>query len=74
MLSGRNWWTTVAVSPLLKVTLVIGKSKPENPRNSQTSTIVVPRDNPGVNLVRELRVFDPLRSPVGEAVLLFEDV
>ncbi len=33
-----------------------------------------PRDTPSVTMVRELRVFDNLHSPGGEAELLFEDV
>ena len=60
--------------PRCKVMLVMGKSNPENPRHRQHSTILVPRDTPGITLVRELRVFDSLHSPAGEAELLFEDV
>ena len=74
VLNGRKWWTTGAVNPRCKVMLVMGKSNPENPRHRQHSTILVPRDTPGITLVRELRVFDSLHSPAGEAELLFEDV
>jgi len=74
VLNGRKWWTTGAVSPRCKIMLVMGKSNPENDRHRQHSTILVPRDAPGVSLVRELRVFDNLHSPGGEADLLFEDV
>jgi acyl-CoA dehydrogenase len=54
--------------------LVMGKSNPENDRHRQHSTILVPRDTPGIKLVRELRVFDNLHSPGGEAELLFDNV
>ena len=74
VLNGRKWWTTGAVNPRCKVMLVMGKSNPENPRHRQHSTILVPRDTPGIKLIRELRVFDSLHSPAGEAELLFEDV
>ena len=74
VLNGRKWWTTGAVGPRCKLMLVMGKSNPENDRHHQHSTIIVPRDHPGVKLVRELRVFDSLHSPGGEAELLFEDV
>jgi acyl-CoA dehydrogenase len=74
VLNGRKWWTTNAVNPRCKIMLVMGKSNPENDRHHQHSTILVPRDAPGVTLVRELRVFDNLHSPGGEAELLFEDV
>lgn len=74
VLNGRKWWTTGAVGPRCKLMLVMGKSNPKNDRHHQHSTIIVPRDAPGVKLVRELRVFDNLHSPGGEAELLFEDV
>jgi len=54
--------------------LVMGKSNPENPRHSQHSTILVPRDAPGVTVVRALRAFDSFHSPGGEAEFLFENV
>jgi len=74
VLNGRKWWTTGAVGPRCKVMLVMGKSNPEASRHRQHSTILVPRDTPGITLVRPLRVFDSLHSPGGEAELLFEDV
>ena len=74
VLNGRKWWTTGAVGPRCKIMLVMGKSNPENDRHRQHSTILVPRDTPGVKLVRTLRAFDSLHSPGGEAELLFEDV
>ncbi|MDE0951812.1 MAG: acyl-CoA dehydrogenase family protein [Halioglobus sp.] len=74
VLNGRKWWTTGAVNPRCKIMLVMGKSNPENPRHSQHSTILVPRDTAGITLVRPLRVFGNLHSPGGEAELLFENV
>ena len=74
VLNGRKWWTTNAINPRCKIMLVMGKSNPENDRHRQHSTILVPRDTPGVKLVRELRVFDNLHSPGGEAEFLFDTV
>jgi acyl-CoA dehydrogenase len=74
VLNGRKWWTTGAVNPRCKIMLVMGKSNPDASRHQQHSTILVPRDTPGITLVRELRVFDSFHSPGGEAELLFEDV
>jgi len=74
VLNGRKWWTTGAINPRCKIMLVMGKSNPENDRHRQHSTILVPRDTPGVKLVRELRAFDNLHSPGGEAELLFDNV
>lgn len=74
VLNGRKWWTTGAVGPRCKVMLVMGKSNPDAPRHQQHSTILVPRDTPGITLVRPLRVFDSYHSPGGEAELKFENV
>jgi acyl-CoA dehydrogenase len=74
VLNGRKWWTTNAINPRCQIMLVMGKSNPENERHRQHSTILVPRDTPGVKLVRELRVFDNLHSPGGEAEFLFDNV
>ena len=74
VLNGRKWWTTNAINPRCKIMLVMGKSNPENERHRQHSTILVPRETPGVKLVRELRVFDNLHSPGGEAEFFFDNV
>jgi acyl-CoA dehydrogenase len=74
VLNGTKWWTTGAISERCKIMLVMGKSNPENDRHRQHSTILVPRDAPGITLVRPLHVFDSLHSPGGEAELLFENV
>ena len=74
VLNGRKWWTTNAINPRCKIMLVMGKSNAENERHRQHSTILVPRDTPGVKLVRELRVFDNLHSPGGEAEFFFDNV
>lgn len=74
VLNGRKWWTTQAVGERCKIMLVMGRTDPDAPRHRQHSTILVPRDTPGVKMVRALRVFDSLHSPGGEAELLFENV
>lgn len=74
VLNGRKWWTTNAVGERCKVMLVMGLSNPDAERHRRHSTILVPRDTPGIKLVRALRVFDSYHSPGGEAEFLFEDV
>jgi acyl-CoA dehydrogenase len=74
VLNGRKWWTTNAVQERCKIMLVMGRSNPEAARHRQHSTILVPRDTPGIKLVRPLRVFDNLHSPGGEAEFAFENV
>ena len=74
VLNGRKWWTTGGISERCKIMLVMGRSNPDASRHQQHSTILVPRDAPGVKMVRALRVFDSLHSPGGEAELVFDDV
>jgi acyl-CoA dehydrogenase len=74
VLNGRKWWTSGAVDPRCKIMLVMGKSNPEAQKHRQHSTVLVPRNTPGITLVRELRVFGSSHSPGGDAELLFEDV
>ena len=74
VLNGRKWWTTNAVGDRCKIMLVMGRSNPDATRHRQHSTILVPRDTPGITMVRALRVFDSYHSPGGEAEFLFENV
>ena len=74
VLNGRKWWTTGVINPDCKVMLVMGRSNPENDRHSQHSTILVPTDTPGFEVVRPLRAFESLHSPGGEGDCLFTDV
>ena len=74
VLNGRKWWTTNAVGDRCKIMLVMGRSNPDAPRHRQHSTILVPRDTPGITMVRALRAFDSYHSPGGEAEFLFENV
>ena len=71
VLNGRKWWTTNVITPKCKLMLVMGKSNPNNSRHTQHSTILVPTDTPGVEIVRSLRVFGEYHSPGGEGDVVF---
>jgi len=73
VLNGRKWWTTNAIGERCKIMLVMGRSNPDAPRHKQHSTVLVPRDTPGITLIRPLRVFDSFHSPGGEAEFVFEN-
>ena len=73
VLNGRKWWTTNVISPKCQLMLVMGKSNPEGPRHQQHSTILVPKDTPGVTIARPLRVFGEYHSPGGEGDVVFRD-
>lgn len=74
VIKGRKWWISGIMEPECKVLLVMGKTDPEAPRHLQQSTIIVPRDTPGLSIVRNLRTFNSWHSPGGEAEVLLENV
>jgi acyl-CoA dehydrogenase len=73
VLNGRKWWTSGALHPHCRIMIVMGKTKPDGPRHSQQSQILVPLDTPGVTLVRGLPVFG-YQDQEGHAEVAFEDV
>lgn len=59
VINGRKWFSTNAGRPDCKVTIVMGKTDPDNPnRHEQQSMILVPLDTPGVKIVRNLPVMN----------------
>jgi acyl-CoA dehydrogenase len=57
VVTGTKWWSTGAMSPDAKLLIVMGKTEPGAERHRQQSMVLVPRDTPGVTIVRPLTVF-----------------
>ncbi|MBC7501938.1 MAG: acyl-CoA dehydrogenase family protein [Herminiimonas sp.] len=75
VINGRKWWSSGANDPRCKVFIFMGKTDPSNPnRHQQQSMIIVPRDTPGVSILRHLPVFGFDDAPHGHAEMLFENV
>ncbi|MBV9509118.1 MAG: acyl-CoA dehydrogenase family protein [Caulobacteraceae bacterium] len=75
VLNGRKWFTTGATDPRCKIFIFMGKSDPENPsRHAQQSMILVPRETPGVTVLRSLPVFGFYGMPDRASEMLFENV
>ncbi len=74
VINGRKWWITGAGSANCEVLIVMGKSDPQAERHRQQSMILVPKDTPGVIVVRPLTVFGYDDAPVGHWELRFENV
>ena len=74
VINGRKWWTSGGGDPRCKVFIFMGKTDPEAPRHQQQSMILVPRDAPGVTVVRALNVFGYDDAPHGHMEIDFEDV
>jgi acyl-CoA dehydrogenase len=72
VLNGRKWWASGALRERCKVLIVMGKTDPDGPPFKQQSMILVPRDTPGVRIVRNLPVFGYVDQE-GHAEIVFED-
>src|SRR5690348_5490397 len=65
VLNGRKWWSSGAGDPRCRVFIVMGKSDPQASRHAQQSMLLVPRDAPGVKILRHLPVFGYDDAPHG---------
>lgn len=74
VINGRKWWTSGILHPNCKLIIVMGKTNPDAPRHQQQSQVLVPRDTPGVRVVRHLPVFGYDDAPHGHGEVVFEDV
>ncbi|OWW22575.1 acyl-CoA dehydrogenase family protein [Noviherbaspirillum denitrificans] len=74
VINGRKWWSSGANDPRCKVFIFMGKTDPTAEKHKQQSMIVVPRDTPGVSIVRHLPVFGFDDAPHGHGETLFENV
>jgi acyl-CoA dehydrogenase len=74
VINGRKWWSSGAGDPRCKVFIFMGKTDPSAARHLQQSMLLVPRDTPGVNVKRMLKVFGYDHAPHGHAEIEFKDV
>ncbi|HJV83356.1 acyl-CoA dehydrogenase family protein [Noviherbaspirillum sp.] len=74
VINGRKWWSSGANDPRCKVFIFMGKTDPSAEKHKQQSMIVVPRDTPGVKIVRNLPVFGYDDAPHGHGEVHFENV
>jgi len=74
VVNGRKWWTSGILDRRCEILIVMGKTDPDGPAHRQQSMILVPRDAPGVKVLRHLPVFGFDDAPHGHGEVLFEDV
>ena len=75
VVNGRKWWTSGIGDPRCQLLIFMGKTDPGHPdRHRQQSMVLIPRDTPGITLVRMLSVFGYDDAPHGHGELLFENV
>jgi acyl-CoA dehydrogenase len=76
VLNGRKWWTSGAMRERCRILIAMGRTGVGGDGLSpfkQQSMVLVPRDTPGVTVVRNLPVFG-YADQEGHAEVLFEDV
>ena len=75
VINGRKWWTSGIGDPRCTLLIFMGKTDPGHAdRHRQQSMILVPRDAPGITLVRMLHVFGYDDAPHGHGELTFDNV
>ena len=75
VLNGHKWFITGAPYERCKIFIVMGKSDPDNAnRHLQQSQILVPKDTPGVDILRPLTTLGYDDAPIGHAEVTFTDV
>ena len=75
VINGRKWYSTNATHPNCKIIIFMGKSDPTNPnRHQQQSMILVPKDAPGVEVIRPLPVFNFYGMPDRASEVQFTNV
>jgi len=75
VLNGRKWFISGAMYGRTRLFIVMGKSDPGNPsRHKQQTQVLVPKDTPGLELIRPLTTLGYDDAPMGHAELAFRNV
>ena len=75
VIDGRKWFITNAPYERTKIFIVMGVSDPDHEnRHQRHSQILVPKDAPGVTVVRPLTTLGYDDAPLGHAEVRFENV
>ncbi|MEE4282935.1 MAG: acyl-CoA dehydrogenase family protein [Pseudomonadales bacterium] len=75
VINGKKWFITNAPYERTRILIVMGKSDPDNSnRHKQQSQVLVPKDTPGVTIVRPLTTLGYDDAPLGHAEVHFDDV
>jgi acyl-CoA dehydrogenase len=75
VINGRKWWTTGAGHPDCRLFVLMGRTEnPDADRHHQHTMVLVPRDAPGVEIVRMLPAMGRYDEPLGHGEVLFSNV
>ncbi len=74
VVNGTKWWSTGVGHPNCDFLIVMALTDPEAHKYQRHSMVLVPRDTPGVEVVRLLPVFGLYDEPYGHGEVQFTDV
>ncbi len=74
VINGEKYWISGAGDPRCKIMIVMVKTSPEAAPHQQQSQILVPMDNPGVEIVEGMQLFGNVDAPHGHMHLRFNNV
>jgi len=75
VINGRKWYTTGATDPRCKIIIFMGQTDPNGAdRHRRQSMVLVPKDSPGVRVVRSLPVLGFYGVPDRASEVVFTDV
>jgi acyl-CoA dehydrogenase len=75
VINGRKWWTSGAMSPRCELLIVMGVTDADAERHRRQSMILVPKDTPGVDIVRSTSLFGYDDGPHGgHAEIVYDNV
>jgi len=73
VVNGRKWYTSGILDPDCALIILMGVTDPQASTYRQQSMLLVPRDTPGITVVRDLPMFGYF-DRLGHGDVLFEDV
>ena len=72
-INGRKWFITNLARPDCRIIIVMGKTSFEGANHRQQSMVLVPRETPGVDVIRNIATMNH-HSPVGHCEVVFHNV
>ncbi|UIX29113.1 acyl-CoA dehydrogenase family protein [Streptomyces sp. GQFP] len=73
VVNGHKWYTSGILDPDCRLIILMGVSDPDAPTYRQQSMLLIPRDTPGITVLRDLPMFG-YTDRLGHGDVLFEDV
>jgi acyl-CoA dehydrogenase len=73
VVDGHKWYTSGILDPDCQLIILMGVTDPDAPTYRRQSMLLIPRDTPGITVLRDLPVFG-YTDRLGHGDVLFEDV